>query len=153
MSTSKNYSRGAAFERYWKKELERDPDCILVIRSAGSHGPIDLIGLFRDPSGHGRRIEVRGYQLKTGTSFNITSEEIAFLQDLNSYYDIYTYVIFRTKHPCKWGHPRDKNGYAITEYRTMIWSPEEAMYWATSEKRRKNLRYPGKPLLPVKEKL
>ena len=38
-----NYQRGAAFERQVKKELEAMG--LLVVRSAGSKGPVDLIAV------------------------------------------------------------------------------------------------------------
>ena len=41
-----NYARGANFERRVKKMLEKD--CWFVIRSAGSHSPVDLVAIKRD---------------------------------------------------------------------------------------------------------
>lgn len=39
-----NYSRGAAYERKVKKEYEEAG--FLVIRSAGSKGPVDLVAIY-----------------------------------------------------------------------------------------------------------
>lgn len=39
---------GIAYEREVKKWLEEKPETLLVIRSAGSHGPFDLVAIGRD---------------------------------------------------------------------------------------------------------
>jgi len=44
-----NYRKGANYEYKLKREFEKEGDTILVIRSAGSHGPVDLV-VFKNDS-------------------------------------------------------------------------------------------------------
>jgi Holliday junction resolvase len=47
ISPNNNYRRGADFERKLKRELEV-AGAIVAIRAAGSHGKIDVIGVYPD---------------------------------------------------------------------------------------------------------
>lgn len=69
-----NYSRGADFERALKREYEADG--FFVVRSAGSRGAIDLMGIHPD----GRTFAL---QAKLGTP---TARERASIKDFKDHF-------------------------------------------------------------------
>ena len=79
-----NYSRGADFERTFLQELHSGEDHLYAMRSAGSHGALDIIELrrrFGEQSSRGP-ISVWGYQLKSGKQPKFQSYEIDYLEFL-----------------------------------------------------------------------
>lgn len=113
------YRKGADFERYFiKKMLSTDDGHILAVRSAGSHGVVDVIEIYAELGPNGRRFDpkVRCYQLKTGKKFVLYDHEIGVMKWLAEM-GIESFFVWRPYH-C--GHSRIK-----------IMTPEEAEAIAT----------------------
>lgn len=64
---NKNYKRGRAKEYRIKKQLEHEG--WFVIRSAGSHSPVDLIALYRAIKGPAGILQVRLIQVKPKSGY------------------------------------------------------------------------------------
>ena len=75
-----NYSRGANFERAFLQELHSGEDHLYAVRSAGSHGFLDIVEIRRTVNY--RELSVWGYQLKTGAKPRLQECEIDYLQFL-----------------------------------------------------------------------
>lgn len=114
LSNRRNYARGADFERYFVKKILTEEGALHAMRSAGSHGVVDVIGLFATPKGG---LETRCYQLKTGRRFQINAEDLDFLSWLEEYGAVCR-VVYRTDYPAGIGEGPNR-------WKTFVFSIEE----------------------------
>jgi Holliday junction resolvase len=90
------YARGANFEREVKKEMETED--VLVVRSAGSHGPVDLVLI----GGNGVIL------VQCKIDGKISSEEEQALLQIGQKYQVRTLLAF-------------KNDKGAIKFRTIYW--------------------------------
>lgn len=84
MSNSR-YASGVAFERKFLQELSAGEHHLYAVRSAGSHGALDLVEI-RLKEG---KLEVWGYQLKYGKHRpRFSSAELDYLRFLGEYINV-----------------------------------------------------------------
>ena len=72
------YRRGAAFERTFMRELAAGEYNLYTVRSAGSHGTLDILEIQLSEG----EISVWGYQLKCGAKPSFSDAELGYLQFL-----------------------------------------------------------------------
>lgn len=87
------YTRGRSAEYYVRNKLEK-LGAALVIRSAGSHSPADLISIFPD---RGEIWLVQVKQSKRGVSIFKTNLEYAEYKTLEGAYKLRFGIFYRTK--------------------------------------------------------
>ena len=79
VNRNRNYARGAAFERQFLTDIGAGEHHLHAIRSAGSHGALDIIEIQKGPQG----LSAWGYQLKCGQKKpQLTTSERIYLRFL-----------------------------------------------------------------------
>jgi hypothetical protein len=89
--SNRRYASGSNFERKFLQELASGEYHLYAVRSAGSHGALDIVEIrlpAYHPGGYGK-LEVWGYQLKYGRHRpRFSSAELDYLRFLGEYINV-----------------------------------------------------------------
>jgi len=116
LSAKGNYNRGANFERKLVKYLSTKPNCLLAMRSAGSHGPFDVVALMKE----GQMARAYLFQCKHGGDTpKLRSADLDFMRWLEEF-GCRCRVVYHAHRPARF------DTSVTTSWHTFYWTPDEA---------------------------